>query len=218
MGETSDRALPVPTNGELGTPPEDGKVLGTRDSQPLDFWVGIDEERYLQLDDVISVQTRLPQPLSTGQAEVTHFGVVDEVRSAYEGATFHSDVFRVQDGHLLVGLSTIAHVAVTRIEPEVFIPPRPGRSVRRAAGQDREFALYFDQMKHKFPAGLSRDGQPEPNLAWKDTVLLRSGETVDILLDVSNHGLWMAHCHIAEHNQGGMMFSFNVARAPEPTQ
>jgi len=65
---------------------------------------------------------------------------------------------------------------------------------------------------------LSRDGQPEPNLAWKDTVLLRSGETVDILLDVSNPGLWMAHCHIAEHNQSGMMFSFNVARGPEPAQ
>jgi FtsP/CotA-like multicopper oxidase with cupredoxin domain len=65
---------------------------------------------------------------------------------------------------------------------------------------------------------LSRDGQPEPNLAWKDTVLLRSGETVDILLDVSNPGLWMAHCHIAEHNQSGMMFSFNVARAAEPAQ
>jgi FtsP/CotA-like multicopper oxidase with cupredoxin domain len=59
---------------------------------------------------------------------------------------------------------------------------------------------------------LSRDGQPEPNLVWKDTVLLRAGETVDILLDVSNPGLWMAHCHIAEHNQSGMMFSFNVAR------
>ena len=47
---------------------------------------------------------------------------------------------------------------------------------------------------------------------WKDTVLVRSGQTVDILLDVSNPGLWMAHCHIAEHNQSGMMFSFNVSR------
>jgi FtsP/CotA-like multicopper oxidase with cupredoxin domain len=62
---------------------------------------------------------------------------------------------------------------------------------------------------------LSRDGKPEANLVWKDTVLLRAGETVDILLDVSNPGLWMAHCHIAEHNQSGMMFSFNVARRPE---
>ena len=52
----------------------------------------------------------------------------------------------------------------------------------------------------------------ESNLAWKDTVLLRAGQTVDILLEVTNPGLWMAHCHIAEHNQSGMMFSFNVAR------
>src|SRR5919201_233320 len=57
---------------------------------------------------------------------------------------------------------------------------------------------------------LSRDGQPEPNLVWKDTVLVRTGETVDILLDVTNRGLWMAHCHIAEHTESGMMFSFNV--------
>jgi FtsP/CotA-like multicopper oxidase with cupredoxin domain len=23
-------------------------------------------------------------------------------------------------------------------------------------------------------------------------------------------GLWMAHCHIAEHHESGMMFSFRV--------
>jgi FtsP/CotA-like multicopper oxidase with cupredoxin domain len=62
---------------------------------------------------------------------------------------------------------------------------------------------------------LSRDGQPEPNLVWKDTVLLRAGETADILLYVTNPGLWMAHCHIAEHTEGGMMFSFEVAPSPE---
>jgi FtsP/CotA-like multicopper oxidase with cupredoxin domain len=61
---------------------------------------------------------------------------------------------------------------------------------------------------------LSRDGQPDSNLVWKDTVLVPAGSTVDILLDVSNPGLWMAHCHIAEHNQAGMMFSFDVARQP----
>ena len=59
---------------------------------------------------------------------------------------------------------------------------------------------------------LARDRITEPNLVWKDTVLVRTGETVDILFDVTNPGLWMAHCHIAEHMQSGMMFSFNVAR------
>jgi FtsP/CotA-like multicopper oxidase with cupredoxin domain len=57
---------------------------------------------------------------------------------------------------------------------------------------------------------LARDDVVEPNLVWKDTVLVRTGETVDILLDVTNPGRWMAHCHIAEHHESGMMFSFNV--------
>ena len=60
---------------------------------------------------------------------------------------------------------------------------------------------------------LARDGVTEENLVWKDTVLVRTGETVDILLDVTNPGRWMAHCHIAEHHESGMMFSFNVAPA-----
>ncbi len=57
---------------------------------------------------------------------------------------------------------------------------------------------------------LGRNGIQETNLVWKDTVFIPSGETVDILLDTSNPGIWMAHCHIAEHLEAGMMFSFKV--------
>jgi FtsP/CotA-like multicopper oxidase with cupredoxin domain len=60
---------------------------------------------------------------------------------------------------------------------------------------------------------LARDGVPEPNLVWKDTVLVRTGQTVDVLLDVTNPGIWMAHCHIAEHHESGMMLNFTVAPA-----
>ena len=62
---------------------------------------------------------------------------------------------------------------------------------------------------------LARDGEVEPSLVWSDTVLVRTGETVDILLDVTNPGRWMAHCHIAEHHESGMMFSFDVAPADD---
>ena len=62
---------------------------------------------------------------------------------------------------------------------------------------------------------LARDGVADDNLVWKDTVLVRTGETVDILLDVTNAGIWMAHCHIAEHHESGMMFSFNVSPADD---
>ena len=57
---------------------------------------------------------------------------------------------------------------------------------------------------------LSRDGVAESNLVWKDTVLVPTGQTVDIFLEVTHPGLWMAHCHIAEHHESGMMFSFRV--------
>ncbi len=60
---------------------------------------------------------------------------------------------------------------------------------------------------------LARDGQADDNLVWKDTVLIPAGQTVDILLDVTNPGRWMAHCHIAEHIESGMMFSFDVLPA-----
>jgi FtsP/CotA-like multicopper oxidase with cupredoxin domain len=59
---------------------------------------------------------------------------------------------------------------------------------------------------------LARDGAIEPNLVWKDTVLVPTGQTVDLLLDVTHAGVWMAHCHIAEHHESGMMLIFRVDR------
>lgn len=49
------------------------------------------------------------------------------------------------------------------------------------------------------------------NLVWKDTTLVPSGSTVDIILEASNPGKWMSHCHISEHMEANMMFEFNVA-------
>jgi len=57
---------------------------------------------------------------------------------------------------------------------------------------------------------LSVDDETQENLAWKDTVLIPTGKTIDILVDVTNPGKWMMHCHIAEHLESGMMVSFNV--------
>ncbi len=57
---------------------------------------------------------------------------------------------------------------------------------------------------------VSRDGVPTKNLVWKDTVLIPVGETVDLLIDASNPGAWMLHCHIAEHLGAGMMTVLHV--------
>ena len=89
--------------------------------------------------------------------------------------------------------------------------------IRLANEMDQEHPMHHPF--HIHGAGrflvLSRDGEPERNFVWKDTVLLRAGQTIDILLDVTNPGLWMAHCHIAEHTESGMMFSFDVAPAAD---
>ncbi len=57
---------------------------------------------------------------------------------------------------------------------------------------------------------LEQDGIANDNLVWKDTVLLPTGSTTDILLELSNPGRWMVHCHIAEHLESGMKFVFDV--------
>jgi suppressor of ftsI len=57
----------------------------------------------------------------------------------------------------------------------------------------------------------ARNGVPEDNLAWRDTILLPVGQTVDFLIEATNPGRWMAHCHIAEHLEAGMMMVFSVA-------
>ena len=57
---------------------------------------------------------------------------------------------------------------------------------------------------------LSVNGRPTTNLVWKDTVLVPVGSVVEILLEVSNPGLWMVHCHIAEHLEAGMKTVFGV--------
>ncbi|MBM4186833.1 MAG: multicopper oxidase family protein [Gemmatimonadetes bacterium] len=58
---------------------------------------------------------------------------------------------------------------------------------------------------------VARNGIPESNLAWRDTILLPVGQTVDLLIEATNPGKWMAHCHIAEHLEAGMMMVFTVA-------
>ena len=63
---------------------------------------------------------------------------------------------------------------------------------------------------------LSRDGVPNDNLVWKDTTLLPAGSTADLLLELSNPGRWMLHCHIAEHLESGMKLVFDVAGGPLP--
>jgi DNA helicase HerA-like ATPase len=132
-----------------------GLVAGTEDSTPLQFTVALAPEQYLQLDDVVVTHRIVP-----GVGPVTTAGIVTEVRARHEGATFGSDVFLIRDGVLPAQVQEIAEVTTTRVDPECYVPPTPGSPAKRATGDERAKALYFDKMERKVPVGLGRDGEP----------------------------------------------------------
>lgn len=57
---------------------------------------------------------------------------------------------------------------------------------------------------------LSVNGKDNSNLVWKDVVVVPKGATIDILVDVTNPGDWLFHCHILEHAEAGMKSLFKV--------
>src|SRR5947207_615328 len=132
-----------------------GRVLGTADATPLQFWVAVAPGAYLQLDDVVVTERQLP-----GQPPVTIAGVVTAVRARHEGAQFDSDVFAIADGTLPAQVQEAAEITTTRVQPEVYVPPAPGAMVHRARGDARASALYFDRMDRRVPMGFGRDGAP----------------------------------------------------------
>ncbi len=133
-----------------------GRVLGTEHTSTREFRVVLDETEYLQLDDLVVVRTQVPK-----QGEVRTYGIVTEVAAMYEGATFESDTHRIAVEGTLPGAKVrSAEVAITRVDPELWVSPDPGEKVERARGEERNKALYVDEMGRPLPIGLGRDGEP----------------------------------------------------------
>ena len=152
--EMSSSAVASP-DGRINVDPL-GLVVGTVPATPLQFSVGLAPGQYVQLDDVVVTRRELP-----GRPGVQIAGVVTNVEAVYEGARFASDVFLIEQGALPAEVCEVAEVTVTRVEPELYVPPLPGAQVRRAVGAQRESALYFDEMgASRVPVGFGRDGQP----------------------------------------------------------
>ena len=97
----------------LDAPDPVGRVLGTEDSTPLTFWVAVAPDHYLQLDDVVVCERRVP-----GRDEPVNLsGIVTQVRARHEGARFDSDVFLIDEGLLPAEAVEAAQVMTTRVEP-----------------------------------------------------------------------------------------------------
>jgi len=133
-----------------------GRVLGSEHTTTAEFRVVLEEEEYLQLDDLIVVRTEVPKV-----GEVRTYGVITEAEAVYEGAQYESDTHRIAElGIMPAAKVRTARVAVTRVDPEVWVSADPGEEVARATGEERRKALYADEMERPLPIGLGRDGAP----------------------------------------------------------
>jgi len=133
-----------------------GRVLGSEHTSTGEFRVVLDESDYLQLDDLVVVRTQVPKA-----GEVRTYGIVTEAEAVYEGASFESDTHRIAElGIMPAAKVRSARVAVTRVDPEVWVSPDPGETVERATGVERDKALYVDEMGRPLAIGIGRDELP----------------------------------------------------------
>jgi FtsP/CotA-like multicopper oxidase with cupredoxin domain len=75
---------------------------------------------------------------------------------------------------------------------------------------NESFRLHPMHIHGQFFRVVARNGQPVDEGHWRDTVLIRSKETVDVAMFPQDEGAWMLHCHIQEHAESGMMTLIDV--------
>ena len=98
-----------------------GLVEGAVENDSRTFQVVLDPEVVIQLDELVAVATDLPDG-----KQVTHYGIVTEMRSRFEGADLPSDTGRVVDRTPPAEHVRRAEVRVLRVVPSCSSPRTPG--------------------------------------------------------------------------------------------
>ena len=93
---------------------------------------------------------------------------------------------------------------------EPLLTLQHGRSYVLALRNDTAWHHPMHLHGHAFRV-IARNGQPTVHREWQDTVLLAPRESADIAFVADNPGDWMFHCHILEHQAGGMMGTIRVS-------
>jgi hypothetical protein len=132
-----------------------GVVDGSVEATSRTFHVVLDPDAVAQLDDLVAVETALPDGTT-----VCHYGIVTELLSRLEGADYASDTQRYTAGERPAEHVRRAEVQALRTVPELFVAPHAGAPVVRATGAHRRLALFEDQMEQALPVGLDLTGQP----------------------------------------------------------
>jgi len=88
-----------------------------------------------------------------------------------------------------------------RVNTQVKLGETEDWRITNKASLDHPFHLHTNRFQV-----LSRNGQPEQDLAWKDTVAIAGYETVTLRVRFDDFvGKTVYHCHILDHEDYGMM-------------
>ena len=132
-----------------------GRVLGSQHTSTSAFRVVLDDDDYLQLDDLVVVRTQVPKA-----GEVRTYGVVTEAEAVYEGASYESDTHRIAGWASCRGRRSAPPRCRSPASSRRWVSPDPGETVERAVGDERAKALYVDEMGRPLAVGIGRDEQP----------------------------------------------------------
>jgi len=100
------------------------------------------------------------------------------------------------------GVRTWTSAGASHAAPSSTAAGQPAARIPRHAAPDHIHGQRF--------LVIAVNGFPSRNRRGRTRVLVPAGGSVDILLDLSNPGRWMLHCHVAEHLAAQMMTEFTV--------
>ena len=105
---------------------------------------------------------------------------------------------------------TFNGVAATDHDMRPMLELKLGRSYLLALANETAWWHPIHLHGHSFRV-LRRNGQPTRHREWRDTILLPPRERAEIAFVADNPGAWMIHCHVLDHQHGGMMAMIEVA-------
>ncbi|MBI4291858.1 MAG: multicopper oxidase family protein [Betaproteobacteria bacterium] len=142
---------------------------------------------------------RLPEPVlenSERHAVVFTGGMMGNMRALRRGMAWAVN-----------GVSSACGEGASAFDPLFVL--RRGRSCVLNLVNDTAWHHPIHLHGHSFRV-LTRNGAPTRHREWLDTVMLVPHERAEIAFVADNLGDWMFHCHVLEHQAGGMMACIRV--------
>jgi len=136
-----------------------GIVMGTKPATSFNFWVQVDKDRSLSVNDIVKVTCDIPE-----YGTVHFYGVVENVEKGFEGLEFDSWNSEAVSGVVPFEKYHMALVTITRIvtsmNKDIFIPPDPGNVVYLVEEEDEnKKAINMDTKENLLPAGILNNGE-----------------------------------------------------------